>query len=80
VDFDSLDRLPSRIFIVTLSPVTMVGPHTQYLAAISRVLGNASARERLLQARSAAEAIAVIAEHVQDRRTATPPQPPGGAP
>ena len=38
VDFESLDRRPARIFIMTLSPVSGVGPHVQFLAEISRIL------------------------------------------
>ena len=38
VDFEALDEIPSKIFIMTLSPLTRTGPHVQFLAEISRVL------------------------------------------
>ncbi len=48
VDFDSLDGEPSTIFIMTLSPLKRRGPHMQFLAEVSRLLGQATEREKLL--------------------------------
>lgn len=59
-DFDSLDGEPSRIFIMTLSPVDRVGPHVQFLAEISMIIKTQEARTRLLQAKSAHEVLAVF--------------------
>jgi len=61
VDFDSLDTLPARIFIMTLSPVNRTGPHIQFLAEISRQLNDPTIRERLLQATTADEILNIIA-------------------
>jgi PTS system nitrogen regulatory IIA component len=60
VDFDSLDGEPSRIFIMTLSPVDRVGPHVQFLAEISTIIKTQESRTRLLQAKSAQEVLAVF--------------------
>jgi PTS system nitrogen regulatory IIA component len=60
VDFASLDGEPSRIFIMTLSPVDRVGPHVQFLAEISMVIKTEEAREHLLQAKSAQEVLSVF--------------------
>ncbi len=38
VDFESLDKKPSRIFIMTLSPSNHTGPHLQFLAEVSALL------------------------------------------
>jgi mannitol/fructose-specific phosphotransferase system IIA component (Ntr-type) len=61
VDFGALDNLPSRIFIMTLSPDTRTGPHIQFLAEISRQLSDASVRERILNATTPDEVLAILA-------------------
>jgi fructose-specific phosphotransferase system IIA component len=48
VEFESMDGIPSTIFIMTSSPAKRRGPHMQFLAEISRLLGQASEREKLL--------------------------------
>jgi PTS system nitrogen regulatory IIA component len=60
VDFGALDGQPSRIFIMTLSPLNRTGPHIQFLAEIGKVLNSASVRERLLQATSPEEVIRIL--------------------
>ncbi len=59
-DFQSLDGEPSRIFIMTLSPIDRVGPHVQFLAEISMVIKTEEARARLIQAKNAQEVLAVF--------------------
>jgi mannitol/fructose-specific phosphotransferase system IIA component (Ntr-type) len=61
VDFGALDNLPSRIFIMTLSPDTRTGPHIQFLAEISRQLSDASVRERILAATTPDEILTILA-------------------
>ena len=60
VDFASLDGEPSRIFIMTLSPLDRVGPHVQFLAEVSMVIKTEEARARLIQAKNAQEVLAVF--------------------
>ena len=48
VEFDSMDGEPSKIFIMTLSPVNRRGPHMQFLAEVSRLIGQETEREKLL--------------------------------
>src|SRR3989339_162132 len=60
VDFASLDGEPSRIFIMTLSPLDRVGPHVQFLAEVSMVIKTEEARERLLNAKTPQEVLAVF--------------------
>ncbi len=52
VDFDSMDDVPSTIFIMTVSPAKRSGPHMQFLAEVSRLLGSSSERETLLACRT----------------------------
>ena len=48
VDFDSMDGAPSTIFIMTVSPIKRRGPHMQFLAEVSRLIGQETEREKLL--------------------------------
>ena len=47
VDFDSVDGKPTRIFFVLLAPDDAAALHLKALARISRLLKDASFRERL---------------------------------
>lgn len=60
LDFESLDGEPSRIFIMTLSPIDRVGPHVQFLAEVSTVIKTKEARQRLLAAKTPQEILAVF--------------------
>lgn len=60
VDFDSLDRKPCRIFIMTLSPLDQTGPHMQFLAEIGRLMKHRSARKAVLAASSPAALLAAV--------------------
>lgn len=60
VDFDSLDGSPSTIFVLTLSPLSRTGPHIQFLAEIGRTLNNEVSRQRLLQAQTKSDVLAVF--------------------
>jgi fructose-specific phosphotransferase system IIA component len=59
-DFQALDGIPSKIFIMTLSPLTRSGPHVQFLAEISRVLTNEGMRDKLINATSEDELLSLI--------------------
>ena len=48
VDFDALDREPSVIFIMTISPLQKTGPHVQFLAEISQLLKEEDIRKKIL--------------------------------
>ncbi len=62
VDFQALDGIPSKIFIMTLSPLTRTGPHVQFLAEISRVLTNEDMRNKLINAGTEEELISLIVQ------------------
>ena len=60
VEFGSLDGLPSKIFVLTLSSLNRTGPHIQYLAEISKALNIPSIRERLLASNNIDEVISIL--------------------
>ncbi|MBD3393397.1 MAG: sodium:proton exchanger [Chitinivibrionales bacterium] len=55
VDFESIDGLPSQVFILVLSPARTTGPHIQFLAFVASVLGNTQAKDALLKCATPAE-------------------------
>jgi mannitol/fructose-specific phosphotransferase system IIA component (Ntr-type) len=55
VDFESMDELPSTIFVMTVSPAKHVGPHIQFLAEVSRLISQPAQREKLLAAQTHAD-------------------------
>lgn len=60
IDFDALDKKPSHIFIMTLSPKSRSGPHIQFLAEVSRLLKKEENRQALLSAESREEVVRVF--------------------
>jgi len=60
IDFDAMDGNPCHIFIMTLSPASRTGPHIQFLAEISKVLGDAALREQLIAAAGPDEILALL--------------------
>lgn len=55
VDFDSIDGLPTTVFVMTLSPLNRAGPHIQFLAEIGRMLGDEETRSKILAASTSDE-------------------------
>jgi len=62
VDFDSLDKQPTKFFFLIISPKSQAGPHIQLLAEIGMRMNHAEIRERLLTAKSPAEVMAVLTQ------------------
>jgi fructose-specific phosphotransferase system IIA component len=60
VDFDAMDGQPCSIFIMTLSPEHRAGPHIQFLAEISKLLGREELRNKLVAAGSADEILNLL--------------------
>jgi PTS system nitrogen regulatory IIA component len=60
IDFECLDRKPSQIFIMTLSPKDGNGPHVQFLSEISRLLRDVRIRKRILKAKSNEELLGIL--------------------
>ena len=55
VDFQSIDKQPSSIFVMTVSPPSAAADHLQFLAALSRIFNTEDARNRILSAKTDAE-------------------------
>jgi len=62
IDFNSLDRQPCRIFIMTLSPVEKTGPHLQFLAEVSLLFKSAEKRDEILKANTPEEILDIMTE------------------
>ena len=62
VDFHSLDGGPTNLFFLLVAPEDSAGAHLKALARISRLLKDASFRERLLDAPDAAMLYDIIRE------------------
>ena len=60
VDFDALDKAPSKIFVMTVSPANRAGPHIQFLAEISRLLNDDATREKIVAASEVEEVYELI--------------------
>ena len=53
VDFDAMDKKKCRLIVTILGPAEQVTEHLKVLAAVSRILGNATTRSELINAPSA---------------------------
>ncbi|MFP4329349.1 MAG: PTS sugar transporter subunit IIA [Spirochaetaceae bacterium] len=65
IDFEALDKKPSHIFIMTLSPKDRSGPHIQFLAEVSQLLREEASRQAVLNASSREEIVAIFQEKRQ---------------
>ena len=61
VDFESADRRPARIFVMTLFSPLNATRYMQYMAAVSRQLNCTTARELLLSATTVGEIVEILA-------------------
>ena len=62
IDFESLDRKPARIFIMTLSPKGRTGPHIRFLAEVSQLLNDEKKRKQVLSARNSRDLLSALVE------------------
>jgi PTS system nitrogen regulatory IIA component len=62
VDFGAIDHKPSHLFFLLLAPEDSAGEHLQALARLSRLLKDIQFRKRLIDARTADDLYAIIAE------------------
>jgi PTS system nitrogen regulatory IIA component len=60
IDFDSIDKQPSRIFIMTISPARTSGPHIQFLAEVTGLLKNPQKRKHILNAKTWEDVVAIF--------------------
>lgn len=62
VDFDAIDGERVRLFIAVVGPRSTSGEHLRILARLSRVLRSRLLRERLVHAKDAGEAYALLVQ------------------
>jgi len=62
IDFDSLDKQPCRIFIMTLSPMEKTGPHLQFLAEVSLLFKSSEKRNEILNAGTPEEVLRILSD------------------
>jgi len=62
VDFESLDKQPASIFVMTISPASHTGPHLQFLAEVSGLLTKDEVRSKILAARDEGELLKCFLE------------------
>lgn len=60
VDFDSVDRMPAKIFIMTISPKNRTGPHIQFISEVSKLLNSPDIRDKILNAKNEKEILEVL--------------------
>jgi PTS system nitrogen regulatory IIA component len=60
IDFDSMDKQLTKIFIMTISPSSHSGPHIQFLAEVSKVLKSEDARQQFLSAKKEEDIINIF--------------------
>ena len=60
IDFTSLDKQPSFIFVAILSPTNKSGPHIQFLAEISKLLLDNSVKEKFILATDPEEILSLF--------------------
>ncbi len=62
MDFQSIDHEPSKLFILTLSPLSRTGPHIQFLAEIGRQVSRPEVWNKIMAAATPAEIMAAFEE------------------
>ena len=67
IDFNALDRQPSKIFIMTISPKNCTGPPIQFLTSVSAILNKPRIVDRVLECRTPAEVKELFIREAQER-------------
>lgn len=60
IDFDSLDKEPSKLFFLLLAPPGMSGPHVEALAEIAKLACSKSICRALVNAKDAHEVVELL--------------------
>jgi PTS system nitrogen regulatory IIA component len=62
VEFDAMDGKPAHLFFLLMAPENTTGQHLKALAKISKMLKDNTFRKKLMEAKSADELYAIIAD------------------
>ena len=60
IDFDSLDREPSKLFFLLLAPPGQAGPHVEALAEIAKLASSTSFCKALVRSENAREVVELM--------------------
>jgi len=60
IDFDSMDRQPSKLFFLLLASPNMSGPHVEALAEIAKISRSKSLCNALVSAKNAREVVQLL--------------------
>ncbi|MCD6365840.1 MAG: cation:proton antiporter, partial [Planctomycetes bacterium] len=74
VDFDSMDGLPSTIFVLTLSPKSKPAPHVQFMSTVSQIL-NSAGRKRILSCDNSRQIYNAFVAPILETPVAAPRRP-----
>ncbi len=66
VDFESIDRRPTHVFFLLITPENSTGLHLKLLARISRILKNDIFKEKLMNANNRDDIYSIIKEKDED--------------
>jgi len=70
VDFDSIDGLPSRIFILIISPKKISNMYVQFLAAVGAILADQAMREAIINAATPDDIVNLLLSENRERSKA----------
>ena len=62
IDFGSIDKEPSKIFFMIVSPKKANSPHLQMLASISSIVRNKETLSKILEAKNSDEICKILKE------------------
>ena len=60
IDFESIDGTPAYIVVMLVAPKSALGEHLKVMASIAKVFYSADTRQRVISAKTPAEALAAI--------------------
>ncbi|MCL2805896.1 MAG: cation:proton antiporter [Treponema sp.] len=63
IDFDSMDGMPSRFFILIVSPKVFCGLHVEFLAAVGSIIGEDTLKEAVINSATPQDAVDLIRKH-----------------
>ena len=63
IDFGSIDKEPSKIFFMIVSPKKANSPHLQMLASISSIVRNKETLSKILEAKNSDEICKILKEN-----------------
>ena len=66
IDFDSIDRKPTQLIILLVTPKNKTKMHIKTLAEIAKLLNHEASRKRLMESQSPSETLRIIQEEEKE--------------